>query len=339
MAIIREFGLGTGLARGCHGRFRAGQGKWFSLRRFLLILTAGTRDAICMALGLRKVRKPMSVQSSISPLAKASLVESVDPIWGSVRREADAAAAVDPVLASFFHGTILNLPTMEEAVFQRIAFRLDHPDVPAHQLMYAFRSMLDAEPEFSRILRVDIQAVYDRDPACKRFIDPILYFKGFHAIQTHRLAHWLLGQGRRDFALYLQSRSSSLFQTDINPAAKLGKGLFLDHATGLVVGETAVIEDNVSILHGVTLGGTGKDDGDRHPKIRQGVLIGAGAKVLGNIEIGHCTKVAAGSVVLESVPPNKTVAGVPARIVGEAGCSEPSRAMDQLLLSAIDQSH
>ena len=180
-------------------------------------------------------------------------------------------------------------------------------------------------------MRVDIQAYYDRDPACDRFLMPVLYFKGFHAIQTHRLAHWLWKKGRRDFALYLQSRSSAVFQTDINPAAKIGKGIFLDHATGLVVGETAVVEDNVSILQGVTLGGTGKEMGDRHPKIRHGVLIGAGAKILGNIEIGHCTKVAAGSVVVKPVPPNKTVAGVPARIIGEAGCEEPSRAMDQLL--------
>jgi serine O-acetyltransferase len=162
---------------------------------------------------------------------------------------------------------------------------------------------------------------------------PVLYFKGFHAIQTHRLAHWLWNHGRQDFALYLQSRSSSVFQTDINPAARIGKGVFLDHATGLVVGQTAVIEDDVSILHGVTLGGTGKAGGDRHPKIRRGVLIGAGAKILGNIEIGHCSKVAAGSVVLSPVPHNKTVAGVPARIVGETGCDEPSRQMDQLLPS------
>ena len=162
---------------------------------------------------------------------------------------------------------------------------------------------------------------------------PVLYFKGFHAIQTHRLAHWLWNEGRKDFALYLQSRSSSVFQTDINPAARIGKGIFIDHATGLVVGETAVIEDDVSILHGVTLGGTGKAGGDRHPKIRHGVLIGAGAKILGNIEIGHCSKVAAGSVVLASVPHNKTVAGVPARVVGETGCDQPSRQMDQLLPS------
>ena len=139
-----------------------------------------------------------------------------------------------------------------------------------------------------------------------------------------------MGQGRKDFAFYLQSRSSEVFQTDIHPAAPIGRGIFLDHATGLVVGETAVIEDDVSILHGVTLGGTGKDHGDRHPKIRHGVMLGAGAKIIGNIEIGHCARVAAGSVVLKSVPNNTTVAGVPAKVIGEAGCPEPSRSMDQI---------
>ena len=169
------------------------------------------------------------------------------------------------------------------------------------------------EPAIGDAFRADIVATVDRDPATNRFIEPVLYFKGFHAIQTHRLAHWLWSKGRKDFAYYLQSRSSAVFQTDINPAARIGRGIFLDHATGLVVGETAVIEDDVSILHGVTLGGTGKEDEDRHPKIRHGVLIGAGAKILGNIEIGHCARIAAGSVVLKPVPHNITVAGVPAQ--------------------------
>ena len=174
-------------------------------------------------------------------------------------------------------------------------------------------------------------AVTERDPACMRLIEPVLYFKGFHAIQTHRLAHWLWNSGRKDFALYLQSRSSEVFQTDIHPAAVMGKGIFLDHATGLVVGSTSVIGDDVSMLQDVTLGGTGKERGDRHPKIRRGVLIGAGAKILGNIEIGACSRIAAGSVVLQAVPRNSTVAGVPAKVVGTAGCAEPARSMDQIL--------
>ena len=208
-------------------------------------------------------------------------VATVDPIWDTLREEALTATGQDPLLAAFLYSTVLNHRSLEECVVHRICERLDHPDLQAVLLRQTFMEMLADWPEWGSILRVDIQAVYDRDPACLRFLEPVLYFKGFHAIQTHRLAHWLYARGRRDFALYMQSRSSSVFQTDINPAAQIGKGIFLDHATGLVVGETAVIGDNVSILHGVTLGGTGKERGDRHPKVRRGVLLGAGAKVLG----------------------------------------------------------
>jgi serine O-acetyltransferase len=263
--------------------------------------------------------------------ARAPGLQNLDPIWKSVREEAMAAVARDPLLSSFLYSSVINQDSLEDAVIHRLAERLDHQDVGADLIRQTFDAMREANPDWSATVRVDIQAYYDRDPACDRFMMPVLYFKGFHAIQTHRLAHWLWNQGRKDFALYLQSRSSAIFQTDINPAARMGKGIFIDHATGLVVGETAVIEDDVSMLHGVTLGGTGKEGGDRHPKIRYGVLIGAGAKILGNIEIGHCSKVAAGSVVLASVPHNKTVAGVPARVVGETGCDQPSRQMDQLL--------
>ncbi|PYE89673.1 serine O-acetyltransferase [Phyllobacterium leguminum] len=264
-------------------------------------------------------------------LKMVNAVGQVDPIWTSIRAEAEAAAERDPLLTAFLQSTVLNQASLEEAVGHRIAERLGHADLDAGILRQTFAEMHRAVPEWSHVLRVDVQAFYDRDPACDRFLDPVLYLKGFHAIQTHRLAHWLWGEGRRDFAYYLQSRSSSVFQTDIHPAAQLGSGIFLDHATGLVVGETAVIENNVSMLHGVTLGGTGKAGGDRHPKIRHGVLIGAGAKILGNIEVGHCSKVAAGSVVVKPVPSNVTVAGVPARIIGESGCAEPARAMDQLI--------
>lgn len=260
-------------------------------------------------------------------------VKTMDPIWDSLKDEALHASAHEPMLSAFLYATIINQRSLEESVIHRIAQRLDHSDLDASLVRQAFLEMAEDWPEWAGILRVDIQAVYDRDPACTRFMEVILYFKGFHAIQTHRLAHWLLTRGRRDLALYLQSRSSSVFQTDINPGARIGKGIFLDHATGLVVGETAVIGDNVSILHGVTLGGTGKEGSDRHPKIGNGVLIGAGAKILGNIHVGQCSRVAAGSVVLKPVPPKVTVAGVPARVVGEAGCSEPSRSMDQVLQS------
>src|SRR4051794_39379385 len=268
--------------------------------------------------------------NSIS-ISRQSALQPVDPIWRSIRDEAMEAVNRDPLLAAFLYSTILNQESLEEAVIHRIAERLAHQDIGSDLIRQTFKSMLADDKDWPTTVRVDIQAYYDRDPACDRFIMPVLYFKGFHAIQTHRLAHWLWNQGRKDFALYLQSRSSSVFQTDINPAARIGKGIFIDHATGLVVGSTAVIEDNVSMLQGVTLGGTGKERGDRHPKIRQGVLIGAGAKILGNIEVGQCARVAAGSVVLQPVPRNTTVAGVPAKVVGTAGCAEPARSMDQIL--------
>jgi len=266
-----------------------------------------------------------------SEILKREHVPSMDPIWDSLRSEARLAADHDPLLAAFLYSTVLNHHSLEDCVIYRICERLDHPDLQAILLRQTFDEMLRDWPEWGGVMRVDIQAVYDRDPACTRFMEPVLYFKGFHAIQTHRLAHWLWNHGRRDFALYHQSRASSVFQTDSKPAARIGKGIFLDHATGLVVGETARIGDNVSILHGVTLGGTGKEGADRHPKIGDGVLIGAGAKVLGNIEVGCCSRIAAGSVVLKPVPRGSTVAGVPARVVGEAGCAEPARSMDQML--------
>jgi serine O-acetyltransferase len=275
----------------------------------------------------------MVAKTDIRPVEQIS---SIDPIWDTVKAEARIAAESDPVMATFLYSTVINHKSLEDAVIYRICERLDHADMPAVLLRQTFEEMNSENQEWSAIIRVDIQAYFDRDPVCTRYIEPVLYFKGFHAIQTYRLANWLLRRGRKDFALYLQSRSSSVFQTDINPAARIGRGFFLDHATGLVVGETAVIGDNVSILQGVTLGGTGKEAGDRHPKIGNGVLIGAGAKVLGNITVGDCSRVAAGSVVLKPVPSKTTVAGVPARIVGEAGCSEPSRSMDQVQIPTID---
>jgi serine O-acetyltransferase len=258
-------------------------------------------------------------------------LDKVDPVWSRIRAEAEEVARREPELSSFIYSSILHHDRFETAVIHRIAERLDHADVSGELIRQAYADALEDDPSIGDAFRADIVATIDRDPAAHRYIDPLLYFKGFHAIQTHRLAHWLWNKGRTDFALYLQSRSSAVFQTDINPNARIGRGIFLDHATGLVVGETATIDDDVSILHGVTLGGTGKENEDRHPKIRRGVMIGAGAKILGNIEVGHCARIAAGSVVLKAVPHNTTVAGVPARVVGTAGCAEPSRAMDQML--------
>ena len=255
----------------------------------------------------------------------------VDPAWARVRQEAERLIEAEPTLAGFVLSTILNQPGLDHAIAHRVAARLGHPVVPTDLIAQTFDEALARDATIAEGFRADMAAVVDRDPACTRLIEPLLYFKGFHALQTHRLAHWLWMRNRTDLALYLQSRSSEVFQTDIHPAARIGRGVFLDHATGLVVGSTAVIGDNVSLLQDVTLGGTGKEKGDRHPKIRSGVLIGAGAKILGNIEVGECARVAAGSVVLASVPRHSTVAGVPAKVVGEAGCAEPARAMDQLL--------
>jgi serine O-acetyltransferase len=254
-----------------------------------------------------------------------------DAMFLRVRTDAEEMLRREPDMGGFVISTVLNHDTLESVVIHRLAARLGHQEVPSDLIRQTFHDVLGRETTIAEALRADILAVADRDPACTRIIEPILYFKGFHAIQTHRFAHALWAAGRRDFALYLQSRASEVFQTDIHPAASIGKGIFLDHATGLVVGSTAVVGDDVSMLQDVTLGGTGKETGDRHPKIRHGVLIGAGAKILGNIEIGHCARIAAGSVVLAPVPHNKTVAGVPARIVGEAGCAEPARSMDQIL--------
>jgi serine O-acetyltransferase len=269
-------------------------------------------------------------------LARVVGVGDADALFARIREEAEEAASREPALAAFLMTSVLGHDTFEAAVVHRVASRLDHASVSAELIAQTYSECLARDGAIGEAFRADLLAVADRDPACARMIEPLLYFKGFHALQTYRLAHALLKAGRRDFALYLQSRASSVFQVDINPAARIGKGIFIDHASGVVIGETCVIDDDVSILQGVTLGGTGKEIGDRHPKIRHGVLIGAGAKILGNIEIGHCARVAAGSVVLAPVPNNKTVAGVPARIVGEAGCAEPGRTMNQIIAEKLD---
>jgi len=255
---------------------------------------------------------------------------TVDPVWAHIRREAEEIVRSEPELATFIYSSILHHDTLETAIVHRLAERLDHAALSGELIRQAYADALKEIPSIGEIFRADLMATVDRDPATHRMIEPVLYYKGFHAIQTQRLMHWLWNKGRRDFALYLQSRSSAVFQCDIHPAAKIGRGIFLDHATGLVVGETAAIGDDVSILHDVTLGGTGKEWEDRHPKIRYGVMIGAGAKILGNIEVGHCARIAAGSVVIKPVPNNVTVAGVPAKVIGVAGCPEPARSMDQM---------
>jgi serine O-acetyltransferase len=265
------------------------------------------------------------------PTPQQDNVTAYDPIWSEVRKEAELAIAAEPALGGFIFATVLSHERLEDAICHRLAQRLNHSDVDAGLIGQLFQGVLETTPSIGRSFRADLAAVYDRDPACGRYMEPLLYFKGFHALVTHRFAHELLKSGRRDFALYLQSQASRIFGVDINPAARIGDGIMLDHGTGIVVGETAVIGDNCSILQGVTLGGTGKETGDRHPKIGRNVLIGAGANVLGNIKVGDCSLVAAGSVVLQEVPPKTTVAGVPAKVIGPASCPEPARAMDHRL--------
>ncbi|MFZ0559318.1 MAG: serine O-acetyltransferase [Methylovirgula sp.] len=279
---------------------------------------------------LEKARVTL-VSSVPEPAPPLRQVFSDDTLWERLRAEANDVLSREPILAPLILTAVVNRHSFEEAVIHRIASRLANTTVAADLIADSFLAALRADPGIGKAFRADIAAVVDRDPACTRLIEPLLYFKGFQAIQTHRLAHFLWNDNQQDLALYLQSRSSDLFQTDIHPAARFGRGIFLDHATGLVVGATSIVEDDVSILQNVTLGGTGKESGDRHPKVRHGVMIGAGAKILGNIEVGHCSRVAAGSVVLNPVPPNSTVAGVPAKVVGSAGCPEPARDMNQIL--------
>jgi serine O-acetyltransferase len=263
--------------------------------------------------------------------AQRARIASVDPIWAELRSEAEEVVRNEPALGGFVYATILSKDRLEDAVCHRLAQRLNHSDVDAGLIVETFAQVLADHPQLGRAFRADLAAVYDRDPACNRYIEPLLYFKGFHALVTHRFAHELLKAGRRDFALYLQSQSSRIFSVDINPAAKIGIGIMFDHGTGVVIGETAVVGDNCSILQGVTLGGTGKETGDRHPKIGANVLLSVGSKVLGNIKVGDCSVVGAGSVVLKDVPPRTTVAGVPAKEIGPARCPEPARTMDQRL--------
>jgi serine O-acetyltransferase len=275
----------------------------------------------------------MAMSQSSQPRGKAAL-QIVDPVWERLRSEAEEVAGREPQLAGFVHAAILHHDTLESAVAHRIAARLEHDELGDGTVRQAFEDAIALDPAIGLAIRADLSAVLDRDPVADRYLDPVLYFKGFHALQAQRFAHRLWNAGRKDIALYLQSRVSSALQVDIHPAVPIGKGVFIDHGTGVIIGATAVIEDDVSILQNVTLGGTGKETGDRHPKIRHGVLIGAGAKILGNIEIGAGSRVAAGSVVLKSVPACTTVAGVPARVVGRAPCTDPSRSMDHMLTEA-----
>ncbi|MDJ3463471.1 serine O-acetyltransferase [Salmonella enterica] len=255
--------------------------------------------------------------------------EELEIVWKNIKAEARALADCEPMLASFYHATLLKHENLGSALSYMLANKLASPIMPAIAIREVVEEAYAADPEMIASAACDIQAVRTRDPAVDKYSTPLLYLKGFHALQAYRIGHWLWNKGRRALAIFLQNQVSVSFQVDIHPAAKIGRGIMLDHATGIVVGETAVIEDDVSILQSVTLGGTGKTSGDRHPKIREGVMIGAGAKILGNIEVGRGAKIGAGSVVLQPVPPHTTAAGVPARIVGKPGSDKPSMNMDQ----------
>jgi serine O-acetyltransferase len=254
-----------------------------------------------------------------------------DPIWDAVRGEVRLQAEGEPILASFLHATILNHETLEDALSFHLAGKLADPSLHPMLIREVIDEALRSDPEIQAAVRADIRAVQERDPACKGYSEPLLYFKGFHALEAYRVAHWLWENGREAVALHLQNRISQVFGVDIHPAAQIGRGIFIDHGTSVVIGETAVVEDDVSMLHEVTLGGTGKERGDRHPKIRRGVLIGAGAKVLGNVEVCEGAKIGAGSVVLSDVPAHCTVAGVPAKVVGGTEVEKPALEMDHQL--------
>ncbi|GAB4143201.1 MAG: serine O-acetyltransferase [Planctomycetaceae bacterium] len=256
---------------------------------------------------------------------------SDDIVWTTIRQEVEEKVSREPMLASFLHAIILKHARLEDALSFHLADKLASATLPAMLVREVIDEALAEDPAICEAVRADIQAVCDRDPASENFSGPLLYSKGLHALQSYRIAHWLWKQNRKPLALHLQNRISEVFSIDIHPAARMGKGILIDHGTSVVIGETSVVEDNVSMLHEVTLGGTGKQIGDRHPKVRHGVLIGAGAKILGNVEIGAGAKIGAGSVVLDDVPPHCTAAGVPAKIVGRVEVDEPALEMNHRL--------
>jgi serine O-acetyltransferase len=262
-------------------------------------------------------------------IVSAVKTEQPDPVWNDLREEVATLADSETMLASYLHATVLNHRSLENSLSFVLAGKLGSPHLAAMTLRDVIDEALHAAPDIREAVRRDLSAVLERDPAARGFAQPFLYFKGFHALQSYRIAHWLWLEGREALALFLQSRISEMFAVDIHPAARIGKGILIDHATGVIIGETAVVGDDVSMLHEVTLGGTGKERGDRHPKVGNGVLIGAGAKILGNVKIGDGSKIAACSVVLHDVPPRSTVAGIPARIVGHPVAAVPSHYMDQ----------
>jgi serine O-acetyltransferase len=261
--------------------------------------------------------------------ANVAEIREAGSLWQAMRREVHARAEFEPIMSTFFHATVLNHDTIEGALSFLLASKLDSPVVSSMAIREIIEEAYRAEPSLIHAAEIDIKATRTRDPACNSYSTPFLFYKGFHALQSYRVAHWLWAQSRHSLAFYFQNQMSAIFGVDIHPAARIGCGIMFDHATGLVIGETAVVDDDVSMLHGVTLGGTGKESGDRHPKVRHGVLIGANASIIGNIEIGEGAKVGAGSVVMHNVAPHTTVAGVPAEVVGKPKGDAPALDVDQ----------
>ncbi len=270
-------------------------------------------------------------QQELAEESKIADIAAAGGLWQAMRAEVKAEAEREPILATFLHATILNHDSLAAALSFMLASKMETPVISNMAIREIIEQAIESDSSIIHAAEIDIKATRNRDPACEYYSTPFLYFKGFHALQTYRVAHWLWNEGRESLALFLQNQISTTFDVDIHPAAYIGCGIMLDHATGLVIGETAVVEDDVSMLHGVTLGGTGKETGDRHPKVRKGVLIGANASLLGNIEIGEGAKVGAGSVVMKDVPPHVTVTGVPAEVVGRPKCESPALDVDHSL--------
>ncbi|MBQ9619522.1 MAG: serine O-acetyltransferase [Neisseriaceae bacterium] len=253
-----------------------------------------------------------------------------ETLWAKIREEVLNEMQKDAILENFLHSTVLQHASLKEVLAFYLSRKLANQVIQAEDLQEIFTEVLNKNPEIIQAAEADLNACYERDPACLFLFMPVLHFKGYQALQVHRMNHCLWERSRYTLAHLLQNRMSEVFGVDIHPAARFGKGIMLDHGTGLVVGETAVLGDNISILHGVTLGGSGKEAGDRHPKIGNGVMIGANASILGNITIGNCARIGAGSVVLNPVPARSTVVGVPARVIGTAE-ENPAADMKQCL--------
>ncbi|AAF79319.1 F14J16.18 [Arabidopsis thaliana] len=261
-------------------------------------------------------------------------IEDDDDVWIKMLEEAKSDVKQEPILSNYYYASITSHRSLESALAHILSVKLSNLNLPSNTLFELFISVLEESPEIIESTKQDLIAVKERDPACISYVHCFLGFKGFLACQAHRIAHTLWKQNRKIVALLIQNRVSESFAVDIHPGAKIGKGILLDHATGVVIGETAVVGDNVSILHGVTLGGTGKQSGDRHPKIGDGVLIGAGSCILGNITIGEGAKIGSGSVVVKDVPARTTAVGNPARLIGG---KENPRKHDKIPCLTMDQ--